>query len=326
MNTPTPPITWLLLDDRAGNRTQVQGVAMRLGWPVEAKEIRYNALGALPNALLGAHLWHLKQESKNAVKPPYPDLVISAGRRTAPVALSIRAHSPNTRLVHCMWPEISPQLFDLILAPEHDMHKREGGNMLYTLGAPHGITHERLVHEAERWQGRVARLPRPHIALIVGGSGRGVKYTPDDFKTLAAYASSEAERLGGSLLITSSPRTGTQNCEIIRKLLTVPNYFHEWKPGGENPYIGFLALADVIIVTGDSISMCSEACSTGKPVYVFVPPHVNNSKQSFFRNALFTRGHAKSHTSTIRPDWQPQPLQDAASIAANMIREHFLAT
>jgi uncharacterized protein len=325
VTTPSPT-TWVLLDSRAGNRTQAMGVAGRLGWPIVEKNIRYNVLAALPNAVLGAHTWHVTESSKRLLAAPFPELVISAGRRTAPIALAIRAQSPDTRLIHCMWPDISPHLFDLILAPEHDMHKRKGKNMLYTLGAPHGITHTKLAEEAKRWQKRVERLPHPHIALVIGGSARGGKYTLEDFKSLAAYATAEAERLGGSLLITSSPRTGKEGCAAIRKLLTVPHIFHEWKMGGENPYVAFLGLADAIIVTGDSISMCSEACSTGKPVYVFVPPHMGSAKQTFFRNALFARGHAKSHTFSIRLDWQPTPLPDAASVAAEMIRQHFIAT
>lgn len=319
------PTTWVLLDDRAGNRSQAQGVAARLGWPVEQKEIRYNMLAKLPNAVLGAHIWHITEESKRAIAAPYPALVISAGRRTAPVALYIRKQSPDTRLVHCMWPDLSPQMFDLILAPEHDMHKRDAKNMLYTLGAPHCITPERLKEEAKRWSNQISRLPRPYITMVVGGSSRGRKYTLDDFKTLAAYASSEAERLGGSLLITSSPRTGEEGCSAMKKLLTVPHIFHQWKPGGENPYVAFLGLADAIIVTGDSISMCSEACSTGKPVYVFVPPHMGSGKLAAFRNTLYERSHAKSHTSLVEPGWKPAPLPDAATEAAGMIRGHFMA-
>lgn len=324
MNASTFPATWVLLDDRAGNRSQAMGVAGRLGWPVEQKEIRYNRWGKLPNLLLGGHCWHLTEASRRGLAAPYPALVIAAGRRTAPVALSIRAASPETRLVHCMWPDIHPELFDLILAPEHDKHKRNAANMLYTLGAPHGVTFTRLDEEAARWHARVNRLPRPHIALIVGGSARGGHYTLEDFKALAAYASSEAERLGGSLLITTSPRTGSAGAEAVRSLITVPHLFYEWRPEGENPYLGFLALSDAIIVTGDSISMCSEACTMGKPVYVFVPPHAGNPKQTFFRQELFARGHAKSHTSLISFDWQPIPLPDVAAMGAEMIRSHFM--
>lgn len=317
------PSTWLLLDDRAGNRTQVSGIANRLGWPCEVKEIRYNALAALPNQLLRNKLWHLTPDSKEKLKAPYPQLVISAGRRTAPVALNIRQHSPETRLVHCMWPDIMPGQFDLIIAPEHDKHKRTAANMLYTLGAPHGITQERLQKEAERWHARVSRLPAPYVALIVGGSTKDCRYTPEDFKTLAAHASAEAERLGGSLIVTSSPRTGKEGCDAIRRLLTVPHYFHEWNSAGDNPYIAFLALANALIVTGDSVSMCSEVCTLGKPTYLFAPPHAKNKKQIMFREALLTRGHAKSHTSQIDLQWKPVPLPDAAAIAAHMIREHF---
>ncbi len=48
-------------------------------------------------------------------------------------------------------------------------------------------------------------------------------------------------------------------------------YFHRWSPDPEvpNPYLGFLALADALIVTDDSESMLAEACATQKPVSIY---------------------------------------------------------
>lgn len=296
-------------------------MAERLPWPAEQKEIRYNKLAGIANLVLGSHLWHVTPATRTAIAPPWPDVVIAAGRRAAPVMRYIRKHAPGVKLVHLMWPDTNPKDFDLIAIPKHDNIKHTGPNIIETIGSLHAITASKINLEAARWHTNTARLPRPRIALVVGGTARGAEYEDADFKTLAAYASAEAERLNGSLLITSSPRTGERGEALIKSLLTCPHIFHRWKSdGSDNPYVAFLGLADAIIVTGDSVSMCSEACSTGKPVYIFMPPHLSGGKRSF-RETLFTMGCAKPHTYPIRLDWQPALLPDAAGIVAEAIQK-----
>lgn len=52
--------------------------------------------------------------------------------------------------------------------------------------------------------------------------------------------------------------------------IDVPCHFYRWQANDDdNPHLGFLALADAIIVTGDSLSMLAEACATGRPVHIF---------------------------------------------------------
>src|SRR3546814_9290061 len=66
---------------------------------------------------------------------------------------------------------------------------------------------------------------------------------------------------------TPSRRTGRRNEEILRRgRAGLPAEI--WDGDGENPYFGILALADHVVVTGDSVNMVSEAASTGKPVHV----------------------------------------------------------
>jgi len=315
------PLTWLLLDERISHFSQLLGVAHQLGWPWEEKLIRYNRLACLAN--FGSRLWHLEPASRRAISPPWPDLVIAAGRRSAPVSLAIKKRSPHTKIVHLMWPDVAPARFDLIAVPQHDSLTYSGPNLLRTYGAPHSITNDYLDSEAERWHSHIARLPAPHIAVLVGGSNKSMQYEPEDFKTLAAYASAEAERLGGSLLITSSPRTGEAGEKLVKSILTAPHIFHRFEAGKDNPYLAFLALADAIIVTGDSVSMCSEAASAHRPLYVFVPPHLKKDKGGF-RETLFARGYAKPHTYPVRLDWQPTPFPDAANIVAEAIRKLLL--
>jgi uncharacterized protein len=314
----TFPSTWLLLDDKASHRSQILGVAQKLGWPCAEKPIRYNRLAGIAN--FGARLWHLEAASRRAIWPPWPELVIAAGRRSAPVALAIKNRSPRTKLVHLMWPGTAPARFDLIAVPEHDTLSYSGPNLMRTFGAPHSVTAANLSLEAARWHPKAARLPTPRLAVLIGGSGKHMQYESEDFKTLAAYASSEAERLGGSLLITSSPRTDASAEALIKSIITVSYFYHTYQSGQDNPYAAFLGLADAIIVTGDSVSMCSEACTTRKPVYIFVPPHMKKDKGGF-REALFERGYAKPHTYPIRLDWHPSLMPDAADAVAKTIRK-----
>jgi len=321
----TIPSVWLLLDERPGHRVQALGVAERLGWPCHIKELHYNRLAALANVVLGRRMWHLTPQSRAEMKAPWPDLVISSGRRSAPVALAIKRRSRGkTKAVHLMWPDIAPARFDLIAVPQHDMPGHKGANILSTLACAHGFTLSRLQREVKYWRKTVEHLPHPRIAVLVGGTARGAEYEDADFTALAAYASAEAERLNGSLMIASSPRTGERGEERIQSMLTAPHLFYRWGKG-ENPYGGFLALADVVIVTGDSVSMCSEACATGKPVYIFMPPHLSKSNQEF-RQALFAGAHAKPHTYPIRPDWQPVHLPDAAEEIARAIKTRLFNT
>ena len=301
------------------HRSQILGVAERLGWPYQVKEIDYNRLAGLANGPFGARLWHLSGDSRKSITAPWPDLVIAAGRRSAPAALAVKKRARGSKAVQLMWPDMAPTRFDLIAAPEHDTLSYKGPNLMRTFGAPHRVTAAVLQDEAARWHPRIAHLPQPWITLLVGGSTKDMPYETADFKTLAAYATAEAERLGGSLLITTSPRTDAGAQTLIKNLLTVPNAFHTFTPGGDNPYLGFLGLADALIVTGDSVSMCSEACATLRPVYIFVPPHLGRDPHRF-REELIARGHAKPHTYPIRLDWRPVPMPDAAQRVADAIK------
>jgi len=83
-------------------------------------------------------------------------------------------------------------------------------------------------------------------------------------------ANQRALEAGGSLLVTTSARTDPDAAGAVAGALSAPHVFHRWQAGAaDNPYRAFLALADEIVVTGDSISMLAEATATGKPVFIF---------------------------------------------------------
>jgi mitochondrial fission protein ELM1 len=270
-----PSRVWLLTSYRAGDNAQVLGLAEALGWPFEIKRLRFRKTEFLTNRLLGSTLAGMIADGSSALTPPWPDLVISAGRRNEPVARWIREQSRRsaatrpTRLVHLGRPWADPRHFDLIVTtPQYRVPARP--NVL-TIDAPlHRVTAPRLAEAAARWAPKLASFPRPWIAILVGGSSPPYVFDAAMARELAAQANDLARQSGASLLVTTSPRTGADAVSALRPALLAPCFFHEWTADPEaNPFLGFLALADAFIVTGESMSMAAEACSTGKPVYLF---------------------------------------------------------
>ncbi|MBL26381.1 MAG: nucleoside-diphosphate sugar epimerase [Rhodospirillaceae bacterium] len=309
---------WVLADHRPGNVTQCLGVAEALGMPFSVKSIRYNPLARLPNWVLGATTLHVDRKQSAVLTFPWPRLVIAAGRRTAPILRTIGRKS-GAFTVQCMWPGPPCDDIDLVVVPEHDGIAADE-NIFRTVGTPNRASAQRLEPEAALWRPRLTHLPRPWIAVLVGG-GRGV--VPDQAAILGQRTSALARRLGGSLLATTSPRTSTEATSSFLTAIEGPAYRHIWAPKIENPYLGFLGLADIIVVTGDSTSMCSEACGTGKPVYIHAPDAFTLEKHARLHKSLFARGCARPLSSAFAhgaETWTYQPLNEAVRVAAEIRR------
>ncbi len=182
-------------------------MAEALAWPFLVKPIRYGPFARLPNRLLGASLIGLTEAARAALAPPWPELVIAAGRRTAPVARWLKRRAPDAFLVQLMWPG-SARGLDLLAVPAHDDLAAERPEVIRTVGVPHRVTRERLAAAARELAPRLGDLPRPRIACLVGGSNRAVRFRPSDALRLAHEASALAGARGGSLLVSTSRRTG----------------------------------------------------------------------------------------------------------------------
>jgi uncharacterized protein len=313
---------WVLADDRAGNRAQCLGGADKLGLPYETKEIRYTALARLPNVLRGKSLIGITAEARRGLKAPWPRLIIAAGRGAAPVMRYIKAKNPDTKLVQLMWPDSGADEFDCIVLPAHDREHPEKKNILRVLGAPHRLTAERLEEARGKWLTELMPYSGPRIAVLAGGSTKHGIFTKADWQKLAALAGNFAENTNGSLLVTASRRTGADGEHILKA--TSRAFYSPSQKDAENPYMGYLACADAIVATADSISMCSEACSTGKPVYLFEPASLS-SKHKRFMNTLIAGGYAfpftEEFTDEIRAPLKKSNLDSAQTVAEYIKKE-----
>jgi uncharacterized protein len=261
---------WVLLGRRHGDNRQMLTLAEAAGFPFIAKQMRFTGFSSLPNWLLGGSLLGIDRKARKLLVPPWPNVVISSGRRAAAAALWIRAQSGRTaRLVHVGRPWAPLDWFDLIVTtPQYDLPARP--NVLQNLMPLHK-PEERPPALSEALAASLRNLPRPHICVLVGGSSRPFVLDGAAARGLAERANGEARRLGGSLLVMAGPRSSADAIAALRRAVDVPAHFFLWQSGGAT-FAQLATESDRFLVTCDSVSMLAEAASAGRPVDVFVLP------------------------------------------------------
>lgn len=310
------PTCWVLTDGKAGMESQCLGLAEALGLTPTIKRITPR----FPWSILPPQLWAAPLKAPgpdgDTLSPPWPDLLIATGRQTVAPGLAIKKRQGSRIVtVQIQNPTVDPARFDLVIAPRHDAV--EGKNVVATLGALHRVTPHRLSDAAAAFADRYASLPRPLVAVLIGGTNKQYRMTAKSADRLAALLADAAANHGVGLAITASRRTGAANLQHIKQRLTgLPCDI--WDETGDNPYFGMLGLADAIVVTSDSVNMVSEACATGKPVYVF-PLEGGAPKFNNFHQTLEERGLARPFTGEIG-QWDSDPPDDM-SRAVSAVRD-----
>ncbi len=283
MSAPAPRV-WVLLGKGAGGNGQMKSLAEALGWPCEVKQLQYNRFNRLPNLLLGASLLSLDRPRSSPLTPPWPDLVIAGSRRSAPVARWIKRQSlGRARLVHLMHTMAPFEPFDLIITtPQYRLPERP--NILHNTVPLNVIPAQRLQAGAAAWAPRLAALPRPFTALLVGGDSSSYAFDAATAARLGREASARVRASGGALLLTTSARTSPAATDALIAAVDCPASCYRWRADDpDNPYHAFLALADRFIVTVDSASLPAEACAMGKPVEVFEWPRKPDKRRGVKR-------------------------------------------
>ena len=313
-------ICWAVSTGEAGMASQVMGLAEATGFTVQQKSIRLRA----PWSWLPGHLapFALSGLSPNAdvLNPPWPDLMITCGRRSVAASIAVRRLSGGkTFTVHVQNPLVPNWYFDLVLPPRHD--DLTGTNVSPTRASIHRVTPEKLAQEADRMAFQFASLPRPLVCVVIGGNSSAHRLTPRATEKLADRLLALSKDKGVGLTITTSRRTGDENTAILKNKLTGPNCVL-WSGDGENPYFAMLGLADYILVTSDSASMVSEACATGKPVHI-IDLEGGNKRFTRFHEGLRNDKITRPFTGALE-DWSYSPLtctQDAANLVSEKMKE-----
>lgn len=259
---------WIITDGAAGNERQALALAQALGVAsrVLAMPLRAPWSWVAPRKLIGGRL-ALAARDRAQFASPWPDLAIGCGRSAALLTRLLRDLSERQCLsVQILDPRIDTRHWDAVIAPRHDGLR--GASVITTLGSLNSVDDAWLASGREAYPD-FALLPRPRIALLLGGPRRGVAFEDADADALATAISARVAREGGSVMTSSSRRTPPPFAQRLRQRLAhLPGSF--WSGDGANPYPGMLGWADRIVVTPDSVNMLSEAAATGVPVHTLV--------------------------------------------------------
>ncbi|MCW3475935.1 mitochondrial fission ELM1 family protein [Limobrevibacterium gyesilva] len=305
-----PTHTWTVAEGLAGLQSQAIGLAEAAGLAAEARVLTPRGVWRhVPAAWWPAPLSAIEPA---ALAPPWPELVIGCGGKAAAVLAALRRKARTVIVQH---PRMDIRRFDLVVAGRHD--SLTGANVLVTRTAIHRVTPDRLAAAAAEWAPRLAHLPRPLVAVLVGGSNGRFRLDAPVGERLAAQLAEMMQRDRVGLAVTPSRRTDPQVRAALERTLR-PLGAEVWDMTGDNPYFGMLALADAIVVTGDSVSMVSEAVATSAPV-LLVPLPGRSHRIGLFMRGLIDDGRVRPYHGRLEL-WPTAPLDDTAAVAAEMCR------
>lgn len=269
-----PPRTWLLVGEKAGDNAQVRVIGEALGWPVEERRIVLLEPYRFRKPRVRASLHHVDRERSDPLEPPWPELLVTVGRRLSMVALWVKERSHGrTRVVLVGRPRRLRSRFDLVVVSAQ-YRMRPASNVL-RLGLPLMRVDRAAVSAAgEGWRERLDALPRPLTAVLVGGPTKPVRFDAAVARELGRRSAAILARDGGSLYVTTSRRTPPAITEALASALPTEAILFRWQPDAkDNPYAGLLALADRFVVTSDSVTMMVEVARLGRPLAIFeLPP------------------------------------------------------
>jgi uncharacterized protein len=315
-----PPGTtaWVLSDGKIGDEVQCFGIAEALGLSPERRLIMPRApwRWLAPYGPISPR--DAPQQPNSPIAPPFPDILFAAGRQTVPYLRRVRKQSSGkTFTVFIKDPYTGPGTADAIWVPEHDTLR--GENVIVTPTPANrigGVLDEMRRVPPDR---RIASLPHPRVALVVGGNSVNHRFKSRDYTRLIEIARKLVWD-GCGLMISPSRRTPPA---LLSDMVTFfagdPRAF-VWDGSGNNPYAQMLAHADRVIVTGDSVNMIGEAVATGAPVHVYEPSG-GHRKITAYVDRLTARGAVRRWNGQLH-SWSCVPINATPIIAREIARRY----
>jgi hypothetical protein len=289
------PRIWLLLADKTGDNAQVEAVAReldeRLGWRSELKRLVVRPEWAVAKPKVARRVDHVDLERSDPLAPPWPDLILTIGRRPSSVALWVQERSGgHSRIVLIGKPSSEIGWYNLVVvSAENQMPPL--ANVLQ-VGLPlMRVDRAAVEAAAAAWRPRLVALPRPLVAILMGGPTGPFVYDGRVVADILAVARRVVAG-GGTAWIVTSRRTPAAVVEAIAAGLPEPARLTRWRPGlpaGDNPYRALLGLADGCVVTGDSVSMIVEVARLGRPLQVLKLPSSRLGGLDLLRRAIARR-------------------------------------
>jgi mitochondrial fission protein ELM1 len=247
------------------------------------------------------------------------EALVGAGFLVSRVLRDMKRRYPKMFTVALMRPSGKLTDYDVVAMPQHSAPKAHGNNVVVTLASPNRVTRDRLALEGDRWRKRLLSVKGLKVAVLIGGTSKHGVLTPEEAKRLVLAVAKPLKDVGG-LMVTTSRRTGPEATAAVEKALEkcgVP--YHFWKPDDpmnrDNPYFAYLALADAVVMTAESMSMAGEVATAGKPLYLWGNPKAYPAKFRSLYSAFVKQGRAKWWDGVLNLRPAAAPLMDTLMVA-----------
>lgn len=231
----------------------------------------------------------LTKDSYENLMSKYADIVISCGSGTVAVNrfFSIENNAKNALIMKPSF--LGTNKFNMVVLPRHDAPDAKPENVIITDVVPSLIDETTLTECARTISKSVDLKKDKKIGVLLGGDNSDFSLTEEITENLLNNVINASDRLDADLLFTTSRRTPDRSSKLVKnklhsekccKMLVIANE-------DNNPDVvgGILGLSDVVVVSGESVSMISEAVSSGKRVIVFKLKK-NGKKTSKFEKML----------------------------------------
>lgn len=240
----------------------------------------------------------LEEKCLNSLEDSCADLVVSCAGSLAGVNLLL-AEKNLAKSACIMKPRwVNPQRFDLLILPKHDQYRRSG-NGVETLGALNPIDEGYLRENAAKLNSRIKpSISRPALGLFLGGDNKSYALSARIAREVINAVKAACAALTLDILVSTSRRTSAEIEDLVKKelsgfspckLLIIANEENIPEAVG-----GILGLSDLVVVSAESVSMVSEAASSGKTVLAFSlsPKRADiNKKHQVFLDFLEKEGY-----------------------------------
>jgi len=304
----------VISENFAGMRAQAEGLLHRLGVEPDFHTIllkgmwRHLPTRFCPDPLKAAAPIQLAPDTQ---------WLLSIGGRGGAIGAALRRKT-GLKLVQVQNPRMGFDQFDLIIANHHD--DISGPNVISIRTALHNVTSDRLASARAEWAARLQRAGRPLLCVMLGGSNGRFRLGHEEGRLIGQSLAQMVRQQNIALAVTPSRRTDRQALAALTSELEGLDVYI-WGDEGDNPYLGMLALADMVAVTTDSVSMISEAVATKAPVQI-IPLPGRSRRISTFVEGLTRLDRVRPFTPDWRP-WDVSPLDDT-EIAVEEVRKRLL--
>ena len=266
-------LIWVLTGAKTGDNAQVLRAARAMELPFAEKRIALKPEFETAKPKVEASLHIVDEAKSDPLAPPWPDLVITIGRRLSIPALWIKAQSGGqTRIALFNAPKGMADAFDLIVAPS--FYTIADGPKVCRIGLPLIAAEPgRIAAAADAFVPALADLRRPLHVLLLGGD-MGARKLDARFAARTLRTMQDGFAREGSIYVSTSRRTPAEAADAVAALLRPQDRLYRWaaQDAAQNPYLALLGHGDSFTVTSDSLSMLTEVARLGRPLVIAEPP------------------------------------------------------